>query len=69
MEQRDRESRVVKDTFRKKTVIVTGASSGIGKAVTLQLADEGAWLALAAREAQRLNELAVTCQQRGGGKL
>lgn len=57
---------MAKDTFREKTVIVTGASSGIGKAVTLQLADEGAWLALAARDAQRLDELAMACQQRGG---
>ncbi|UCE55068.1 MAG: SDR family NAD(P)-dependent oxidoreductase [Desulfobacterales bacterium] len=50
---------MAKTTFREKTVIVTGASSGIGKAVTLQLADEGAWLALAACDAQRLDELAI----------
>lgn len=57
---------MAKGTFREMSVIVTGASSGIGKAVTLQLADEGAWLALAARDAKRLNELAKTCQQRKG---
>jgi short-subunit dehydrogenase len=57
---------MAKETFREKTVIVTGASSGIGKAVALQLSDEGAWLALAARDAQRLDELAMACQQRGG---
>ncbi len=55
-----------KESFKSKTVIVTGASSGIGKALALQLADEGAWLALAARNAQRLEVLAVECQQRGG---
>jgi short-subunit dehydrogenase len=54
------------DTYREKTVIVTGASSGIGKALALRLADEGAWLALAARNAQRLDALAVECQRRGG---
>lgn len=54
------------NTFREKTVVVTGASSGIGKALTLQLADEGAWLALAAREVQRLDALVLECQQRGG---
>jgi short-subunit dehydrogenase len=54
---------MAKDTFREKTVIVTGASSGIGKAVALQLANEGAWLALAARDAQRLDELAMLCQE------
>ena len=54
------------DTFREKTVVITGASSGIGRALALQLADEGTWLALAARDAQRLDSLAVECQQRGG---
>ena len=54
------------DAFRETAIIVTGASSGIGKALALQLADEGAWLALAARDAQRLDSLAVECQRRGG---
>ena len=55
----------MQNTFREKTVIVTGASSGIGEALALRLADEGAWLALAARNAQRLDSLAGECQQRG----
>ena len=55
----------MQNTFREKTVIVTGASSGIGKALALRLADEGAWLALAARNAQCLDSLAEECQQRG----
>jgi short-subunit dehydrogenase len=54
------------DHFREKTIIVTGASSGIGRALALRLADEGAWLALAARDVQRLDSLAVECRQRGG---
>jgi short-subunit dehydrogenase len=54
------------ESFKDKTVVVTGASSGIGKALALHLADEGAWLALAARNAQRLETLAIECQQRGG---
>ncbi|MGB3716296.1 MAG: SDR family oxidoreductase [Candidatus Promineifilaceae bacterium] len=55
----------MQNTFREKTVIVTGASGGIGKAIALRLSDEGAWLALAARSAQRLGSLAVECEQRG----
>jgi short-subunit dehydrogenase len=54
------------DTFREKTVIVTGASSGIGKALALRLTEKGAWLALAARNPQRLNALAIECQKHGG---
>ena len=56
----------MQNAFREKSVIVTGASSGIGKALALRLADEGAWLALAARNAQRLEDLAEACQTRGG---
>jgi short-subunit dehydrogenase len=63
---RDRRLIVSRDAFREKSVIVTGASSGIGKALALQLADEGALLALAARDARRLDSLAVECQRRGG---
>jgi len=56
----------LKGLFREKVVIVTGASSGIGKALSLQLAREGACLVLAARDAGRLIALALECQQLGG---
>ena len=52
-------------TFLNKAIVVTGASSGIGRALALRLADERAWLALAARSAERLEALAVECRQRG----
>jgi len=52
--------------YQGKAVIVTGASSGIGRALALRLADQGAWIALAARDAQRLDALAEECRQRGG---
>jgi short-subunit dehydrogenase len=54
------------ENFRNKVVIVTGASSGIGRALALQLAREGASVALAARSAGRLQALAEECRARGG---
>lgn len=53
-------------TFKNQVVIVTGASSGIGKALSLQLASEGAFLSLAARNADRLERLVEECQELGG---
>ena len=55
-----------KSHFRKKVVIITGASSGIGRELALMLAEQGAWLALAARNAGKLEEVAAQCRQRGG---
>jgi short-subunit dehydrogenase len=43
--------------FHKNVVIITGASLGIGREVALQLADQGAWLALAVRNAEKLEEV------------
>lgn len=55
--------------FKENVVIITGASAGIGKELALQLADLGAWLSLAARNRDRLEELADECRQRGGKAL
>jgi short-subunit dehydrogenase len=52
--------------FKENVVIITGASSGIGRELAHQLADQGAWLALAARNAERLTEVAARCRGRGG---
>ena len=55
--------------FSENVVIITGASSGIGAELALQLAEQGAWLALGARDESRLNAVAQDCRQRGGRAL
>lgn len=49
-----------------KTIVVTGAASGLGRAVALQLAEQGATVVLAARRAEALQETAHGCRQAGG---
>ena len=52
-----------------KTVIVTGASSGIGRAICLELAPQKPNLVLAARDAARLDEVAAECRAKGAAVL
>jgi NADP-dependent 3-hydroxy acid dehydrogenase YdfG len=52
--------------FQENVVIITGASSGIGRELALQLADQGAYLSLGARSLDKLQSVAVECRQRGG---
>ena len=52
--------------FKDKVVIITGASSGIGRELAYQLATQGAWLSLAARNVKRLETVSADCQARGG---
>ena len=47
--------------LKGKRVVVTGASSGIGRAVALEVARRGAHLVLAARRQERLDEVARLC--------
>jgi NAD(P)-dependent dehydrogenase (short-subunit alcohol dehydrogenase family) len=49
-----------------KVVLVTGASSGIGRATALQLAGHGARVVLAARDAAALEEVAREVEAGGG---
>jgi len=49
-----------------KVVVITGASSGIGEATALLLAERGAAVVLGARRTERLDELARGIRERGG---
>ena len=49
-----------------KTAIVTGASSGIGKATALLLAEEGCHVFIAGRSRERLEEVARSISDAGG---
>lgn len=52
-----------------KTAVVTGASSGIGRATALELAREGAAVVLHARRAELLREVAKAIEAQGGVAL
>ena len=60
---------IAKSRAEKKRVILTGASEGIGRALALALAAQGARLALAARDRERLESLAKECRALGGEAL
>ena len=49
-------------SFQKKVAIITGAGSGIGRAISVQLAKEGAMLALTDINAEGLQETVGICE-------
>ena len=51
--------------FNGKTIWITGASSGIGKAVALQLSKEKVHLILSGRNENALNEVGILCEKKG----
>lgn len=55
--------------FGGKVVVVTGASSGIGRATAIAFAAAGARVALVARRRELLEQVAETCRAEGGEPL
>ena len=60
---------IAMQSFAGKTVLITGASEGIGRALALTLAEERAELALMARDAVRLAEVVQACVARGAAAV
>ena len=52
--------------LQNKVILVTGASSGIGKAIAEKAAEHGAKIVLAARREEKLKEIANGIKERGG---
>ena len=51
--------------FKGKTVVITGASSGIGMALALEFGDLGANVVIGARNSKKLRELATIIESKG----
>lgn len=57
------------DSFKGKTVFITGAGTGLGRAFALRFAELGATVALAARQVERLEATADAIREQGGKTL
>lgn len=56
-------------TLQHAVVVVTGASSGIGRATAVALADRGATVVLTARRQAALDDVVAECERAGGRAL
>ena len=52
-----------------ETAVITGASSGVGKSLAIQLSDAGYRVVLAARSEDKLNAIAEEIRSKGGDSL
>lgn len=57
---------MAKRNLKNAVVVITGATSGIGRATALAFADKGAHLVLAARKQDKLDDIQDACIERGG---
>jgi NAD(P)-dependent dehydrogenase (short-subunit alcohol dehydrogenase family) len=59
-------TRNLREAVRDKTVLITGGSSGIGRATALKLAAAGAHVLIVARDEARLGEVRAEIEAQGG---
>ncbi len=52
--------------MKDKTVVITGATSGLGRATALQLAQKGASVVIIARSNTKANEVITEIEKEGG---
>ena len=57
------------DNLKNKVVIITGASSGIGRALAISFFKKGANLSLVARSEQKLADLVDSINSLGGNAI
>jgi short-subunit dehydrogenase len=57
------------EAFAQRVIVITGASSGIGRALAVELAPQQPRLVLAARDVVRLEETAERCRRLGAEAL
>ncbi len=65
----ERTHKKIKHKLKDKVVIVTGASSGIGKAIAIEYARNGAKVVLAARNTGKLLRLKLDIEKEGGNAV
>ena len=58
----------MKDSLRNKVVVITGASSGIGRSIALESAGRGATVILIARRKNQLDEIAAEAKELSGAE-
>lgn len=60
-----KEDEIIEDFFTRKTILITGGSSGIGEGFALRLADYKTNLILCARTESNLQKVAEKCEKKG----
>jgi NAD(P)-dependent dehydrogenase (short-subunit alcohol dehydrogenase family) len=56
----------IRQDMKEKTVVITGATSGLGRATALQLAQKGAFVLIIARSNTKANEIIKEIKKEGG---